>query len=241
MVTEQTNGLAGSTLIGVLASTLATKQSLLIAIVKTKDNEVLVTVQPTPTDKDNGSAIALQVKGKPEEIDAELVKALESFVPARQFVLKTATEVAEATKAAAAKGKIDAPKKPGTAAPKAAHTATPAKAAASTAGDEAGGGDSEIDDEIPDEPVARVKANHPGRLTITVDPPDATITALANGQTFTLVSGEEENLPIGIHSIKVSKDGYVDVDKNLAVSANPRAESFTLAKALELFGDEGAK
>ena len=236
------------TLIAKLASSIPAKQSLLLAIVRVDDEQLLVTIQPTPTDKDKGTALPLQVKGKPEEIDAALLTALETYLPAREFVIQTAQEVADATKAAAEKAKAEAtkPKTPAKPVAKTPPKSTPAKSArnagqsgdAEPAADDVDGEQKTPTDKQPAAKPEPAKPKHPGRATITVDPADASITATVNGETFELTSGDEASLPVGIVKFTITKDGYEPLSKNLAIGANLRTESFTLAKSLSLFGNE---
>lgn len=92
-----------------LAASLAVKGTLLLAIAKLSDQEILVTIQPTPAEKEShAAAIPLQVAGSPAEIDANLVSALAQYVPARTLSIATAEAIAQQTAQAAAKAKDDA-------------------------------------------------------------------------------------------------------------------------------------
>jgi PRTRC genetic system protein E len=94
-----------------LASSIPVNGTVLLAITKTAENALLVTVQPT-IDKDNAaSSKALQVAGTPEEIDRGLLDALAHYVPARELVLASAEQIAKETAAAAAHAKAEADKR----------------------------------------------------------------------------------------------------------------------------------
>ncbi len=80
-----------------LAETIPAKGTLLLAIAKLDNGDLLVTIQPPKTDKEGDPALPLQVKGTPTEIDATLVDALAHYVPARNIALKTAEQIARDT------------------------------------------------------------------------------------------------------------------------------------------------
>jgi PRTRC genetic system protein E len=80
-----------------LAETIPAKGTLLLAIAKLENGDLLVTIQPPKTDKEGDPALPLQVKGTPTEIDATLVDALAHYVPARNIALKTAEQIARDT------------------------------------------------------------------------------------------------------------------------------------------------
>jgi PRTRC genetic system protein E len=80
-----------------LAETIPAKGTLLLAIAKLENGDLLVTIQPPKTDKEGDPALPLQVKGTPTEIDASLVDALAHYVPARHIAVKTAEQIARDT------------------------------------------------------------------------------------------------------------------------------------------------
>jgi PRTRC genetic system protein E len=80
-----------------LAETIRAKGTLLLAIAKLENGDLLVTIQPPKTDKEGDPALPLQVKGTPTEIDASLVDALAHYVPARHIAVKTAEQIARDT------------------------------------------------------------------------------------------------------------------------------------------------
>ncbi len=80
-----------------LAETIPAKSTLLLAIAKLENGDLLVTIQPPKADKEGDPALPLQVKGTPTEIDASLVDALAHYVPARHIAIKTAEQIARDT------------------------------------------------------------------------------------------------------------------------------------------------
>jgi PRTRC genetic system protein E len=86
-----------------LAATLEIGSATVLAIARTGENDIVVSIQPQAGKGDAATALPIQVSGTPEEIDAQLLDALAHYVPARQFVNRTAAQVAaDTTKAAAA-------------------------------------------------------------------------------------------------------------------------------------------
>jgi PRTRC genetic system protein E len=95
-----------------LAKGLAINGTLLLAIAKMSETELLVTIQPPAGNKAfGGAALPLQVSGSPEEIDAEMLEALAHYAPAREFVASVAKDVAERSAAAAQRTQDEAEKK----------------------------------------------------------------------------------------------------------------------------------
>jgi PRTRC genetic system protein E len=164
-----------------LAETISVKGSLLLVIAKTKEDTLLVTVQPGPGEKDvAGSALALQITGSPAELDAKLLEALSHYVPARKFVVKTAEEIAAATASAAAHAKAEAEKKRTTAAT--TKTTPPTKSA----------------------PAVRQE-----KLTINTIPLKATLKVTnTKNEELSVKEGEATNLEIGRYTVVASAEGY---------------------------------
>jgi PRTRC genetic system protein E len=95
-----------------LTKGLGVNTTLLLAITKTSETELLVTIQPPAGEKAFGAAaLPLQVSGSPEEIDGEMLEALAHYAPAREFVASVAKDIAERSAAAAQRAKDDADKK----------------------------------------------------------------------------------------------------------------------------------
>lgn len=91
-----------------LATTIPPKGTMMLAIGRTEDDSVLVTIVPARAQKETASAIPLVVRGTAEEIDRELVAALQHYVPARHLALRTAEEIARDTAAAAKQAQVSA-------------------------------------------------------------------------------------------------------------------------------------
>jgi PRTRC genetic system protein E len=99
--------------------------SLMILIQPTTDDQVLLTIQPTPAKGEPVvTAQPLQVIGTPAEIDEQLLEALADYIPARQFAIATAEQVAAKTTNAAKASAAAASRKT---APTATTTTTAAK------------------------------------------------------------------------------------------------------------------
>jgi PRTRC genetic system protein E len=111
-------------IIGGLATTIPAKGTMLLAIAKADDGQVLVTILPAKGEKETESAIPLVVRGTPDGIDRELVGALQHYVPARHIALRAASQIARDT-AAAAKKSADAAKSRATSASSTVKKKTP--------------------------------------------------------------------------------------------------------------------
>ncbi len=109
-----------------LATTIPPQGTMLLAIARTADETVMVTIVPAKGEKETASAIPLVVRGTAEEIDRELVDALQHYVPARHIALSTAAEIARDTAAAAKKSQTGA-KAQAAAKARTSPAATPAK------------------------------------------------------------------------------------------------------------------
>ena len=94
-----------------LAAMIEPDQSILMCVTKVGNDELLVNIQPAATGDDGSTAICLQVSGSPAEIDEQLASALSSYVPARQYAIQSAREVAKDIKAAADLAREEAAKK----------------------------------------------------------------------------------------------------------------------------------
>jgi PRTRC genetic system protein E len=99
-----------------LAATLTVGGAIMLAIAKTSDTEILISIQPQASKGDATTALPIQISGTPEEIDANLLDGLAHYVPARQFVNRTVEQIAaDTTKAAAAAKKVADAKRAATA------------------------------------------------------------------------------------------------------------------------------
>jgi PRTRC genetic system protein E len=165
-----------------LASSIPIDGSVLLAITKTAENALLITIQPT-IDKDNpASAKAIQVTGTPEEIDRDLLGALAHYVPARELVLATAAQIATDTAAAAVHAKAEADKRR-------TNTSSMAKNPAKTAA-----------------PAPKTRQES---LTIKALPNTAKITVTdQKGKAGEIKSDTPTNLDIGTYTVLVEADGY---------------------------------
>ena len=103
-----------------LAEMLASsKGTLILAIAKLGDDQLLVTIQPPAPDGDKIAALPpLQVKGSPAELDEQLLDALSHYVPAVEYATKTAAQIAAETTAIATTARTTATAK---------RTSTPSK------------------------------------------------------------------------------------------------------------------
>jgi len=93
-----------------LALLLTTKgTTLLLAIAKTADEKLRVTIQPPPApDEPASTVLPLTVVATAEEMDAQFVTALGTYKPARDYAAASAAETARATKAAADRARAEA-------------------------------------------------------------------------------------------------------------------------------------
>ena len=109
-----------------LAEMLAsTKGTLILAIAKLSEDQLLITIQPPPPEGDTIATLPpLQVKGSPAELDEKLLDALSHYVPAVEFATKTAAQIASETAAIATAARTSATAK---------RTSTPSKPAARAA------------------------------------------------------------------------------------------------------------
>jgi PRTRC genetic system protein E len=177
-----------------LAAMTPVGATMMVAIAKTGDDELLVTIIPARgKDEKATSAIPLAVRGTAAEIDAELIDALASYVPARTIALASAESVARETTAAAKKAADDA---------KASRAKTAGKTAAAAA----------------PKPVPPAKPEP--TLCVAVTPDDATLLVIDEKNVeHVVVAHRKTTLPLGRYTITASKGGYKSTTRTVSISA----------------------
>ncbi|MFY9781449.1 MAG: PRTRC system protein E, partial [Candidatus Baltobacteraceae bacterium] len=178
-----------------LADTLRPNETLLLAVTRLDDDQLLVSIQPPRADKEGAakSNVPMQVTGTPEEIDTQLVEALAHYVPARKFVIATAEEAARQTAAAAAKEKAEADRR--------RQERSTGKTSKPT-------------------PAPKPKT---GELLVGLTPRDATLTVTDHaGKEHPVRRGEIAKLPIGAYTIVASKEGFEEAKRTVTIVEDPK-------------------
>lgn len=190
-----------------LAKTLAVSETTLVAITRTKENELLVSIQPS-LGKESlaGSTLPLQVIGSPSEIDAQLLDALADYVPARELVRATAAQIAADTAAAAALAKTEAAKKRANAA-----STTPATKA------------------IKEHTLLVTVEPENAKLVVTT-------VANGGGHAVAVEPNKRTKVAAGSYGIRVSADGYDTYDQTIQIEKDEKVSVVLKRPALSLLG-----
>ena len=183
---------------GLAEMLVAGKGTLLLAIAKLDDEQILVTIQPPEITSSNAPALPpLQVKGTPAEIDEQLLDSLAHYVPAVEFSVKTAAQIAAETAAAATTARTSAAtKKPVSTLSSSAARPTPGKTS-----------------------MLVVKCNKKDAAVAVTD---------EAGKVHDVTIAKTTSLPRGKYTITVSRDGFASQTKTIKLTGYRHPVDFKL-------------